>query len=156
MKKLLQTSNDTQLLVLRLALGAVIFPHGAQKMLGWFNGFGFDASMAFFTDKMGLPAILGFLAIAAEFFGALGLITGTLTRVAALGVGITMLVAGFTLRENGFFMNWFGNQKGEGIEFFILAVAMAVPLVVKGAGAYSVDGWLSRFTAQEKRTPVTA
>src|SRR6185437_16736126 len=92
-KKLIQTQDDWTSLILRLTLGIVFFPHGAQKVLGWFGGYGFSATMGFFTHQMGIPAVFAFLAIAAEFAGSLGLITGFLTRVAAFAIGVDMLVA---------------------------------------------------------------
>lgn len=139
-RHLLATSREWTPLVLRLSLGAMIFPHGAQKLLGWFGGFGFTGTMGFFTDTMGLPYVLGLLAIVAEFFGGIALLAGALTRVAAFGVGTTMLVAALTSHvQHGFFMNWFGAQEGEGVEFFVLAVGIAAALVASGGGRYSVD-----------------
>jgi len=112
LKKLMNTSNDVSLTILRLVMGVVYFAHGAQKMLGWFGGFGFHATMGFFTH-MGMPAAVAFLVICTEFFGGLGLIVGLLTRIAALGIGVEMIVAIFMVHlQNGFFMNWMGNQKG--------------------------------------------
>src|SRR5881398_3979970 len=109
------TGNSTAAAILRLVLGAVFFAHGAQKMLGWFGGFGFSGTMGFFTGAMHIPAPLAFLAIAAEFFGSLGLILGFLTRIAALGIATNMAVAIATVqRAVGFFMNWKGKKKGEG------------------------------------------
>ncbi len=144
MRKLLSTPNDFVLTVVRLVLGIVFFAHGAQKMLGWFGGYGFHGTMGFFTEKMGIPAPLAFLAICAEFFGGLGLIVGLLSRVAAFGIICNMLVAIFTVhRFNGFFMNWFGQQKGEGFEYHLLAIAMGLTILIKGAGALSVDRALS-------------
>jgi putative oxidoreductase len=130
--------------ILRVGLGAVFFAHGAQKMLGWFGGFGYAGTMNFFTGTMHIPAPLAFLAIAAEFFGGLGLILGFLTRIAAFGIGVNMLVAIMTVhRDFGFFMNWTGTQKGEGFEFHLLVVAMVAFLMIRGAGAFSVDRVLS-------------
>ena len=127
-------------LVLRVALGAVILPHGAQKVLGWFGGYGFKGTMGYFTQTMHIPYLFGLLAIIAEFFGALALIAGLLTRPAALGIGGVMLVAAIMVhRQHGFFMNWFGNQGGEGFEFHILAASIALVLVVTGGGAWSLD-----------------
>jgi len=83
-RKLIATDNDTATTILRLALGVIFFAHGAQKMLGWFGGYGFTGTMGFFTGVMHIPAVFAFLAIAAEFFGGLGLIFGLLTRVASL------------------------------------------------------------------------
>ena len=143
-RKLLSTSNDTTLTVMRLVLGTVMFAHGAQKMLGWFGGYGFHGTMGFFTG-MGVPAALAFLAICAEFFGGLGLIIGLLSRVAALGIITNMLVAVATVHVHvGFFMNWAGTQKGEGYEYHLLAIALGLLIAVKGGGALSVDRSLSR------------
>ena len=144
MKKLMGTSNDVAFTILRFVLGVVFFAHGAQKMLGWFGGFGFHATMGFFTH-MGMPAPVAFLVICTEFFGGLGLIVGLLTRVAALGIGGEMIGAIFIVHlPNGFFMNWFGNQKGEGVEYHLLVIAMAAALLLRGGGAFSVDRALSK------------
>ena len=144
-RKLLTTSNDLTLTLLRLVLGVTFFMHGAQKMLGWFGGYGFHATMGFFTQQMGIPAPLAFLAICAEFFGGLGLIVGLLSRIAALGIIVNMLVAIATVHHvNGFFMNWTGQQKGEGYEYHLLAIALAIVVLVKGAGALSLDRLLTR------------
>ena len=144
-RKLLTTSNDLTLTLLRLVLGVTFFMHGAQKMLGWFGGYGFHATMGFFTQQMGIPAPLAFLAICAEFFGGLGLIVGLLSRIAALGIIVNMLVAIATVHHvNGFFMNWTGQQKGEGYEYHLLAIALAIVVLVKGAGALSFDRLLTR------------
>jgi putative oxidoreductase len=138
--KLFATSNDFALTVVRLVLGVTFFMHGAQKMLGWFGGYGFHATMGTFTHYLGIPAPLAFLAICAEFFGGLGLLVGLLSRIAALGIMVNMLVAIATVHHvNGFFMNWTGQQKGEGFEFHILAIALAIVVLVKGSGAVSID-----------------
>ncbi|MCB8932991.1 MAG: DoxX family protein [Fimbriimonadaceae bacterium] len=150
MKTLLSTRDNGALTLLRIALGTVMFAHGAQKLLGWFGGNGFDGTMGFFTQQMGIPAAFAFLAIVAEFFGALGLIFGFLTRIAAFGIGTVLAVAMLKVHlPNGFFMNWMGAQQGEGIEFFLLAIPMAATLIWKGAGAFSVDGWLARRRSSE-------
>ena len=118
----------------------MFFAHGAQKMLGWFGGHGFSATMTFFTHNMGIPAFFAFLAIAAEFFGGLGLLVGLLGRVAAFGVLCNMVVAIVLVSGHvGFFMNWSGAQKGEGYEFHLLAIALSIAILVKGSGALSVD-----------------
>ena len=140
LNKLFATDNSIAAAILRLVLGVVFFAHGAQKMLGWFGGFGFSGTMGFFTGTMHIPAPLAFLAIAAEFFGSLGLILGFLTRIAALGIATNMIVAIFTVHlANGFFMNWTGAQKGEGFEYHLLVLAIAAFLVIRGAGAWSID-----------------
>jgi putative oxidoreductase len=144
LKKLMQTDDDAGMLIVRLALGIVIFPHGAQKLLGWFGGHGFAGTLQFFTSNLGLPAVVVFLVILAEFFGALGLITGFLGRVSAFGVLCVMLGAIFMVHlPNGFFMNWYGNQKGEGFEYHLLAIGMALAIMVKGSGAFSIDRSMS-------------
>lgn len=139
MKRLLSTNDDGAFLVLRLALGVMIFPHGAQKLLGWFGGYGFSGTMDFLTGTMGIPYLFALLAILAEFFGGLGLLLGIGTRFSALAVGGTMLVASMFHFQNGFFMNWSGSQAGEGFEFHLMAVAMAVALVWRGGGMWSAD-----------------
>jgi len=139
-RKLIATDNDRMLTLMRLALGAVFFAHGAQKLLGWFGGFGYTATMAAFSQQMGIPAALACIAIAAEFFGGIGLVSGFLGRVAALGISIDMLVAILKVHlHNGFFMNWYGNQKGEGFEYHLLVLAIGLLLVVRGSGAWSLD-----------------
>jgi putative oxidoreductase len=143
-RRLYATDDSTATSILRLVLGFVFFAHGAQKMLGWFGGFGFAGTMNFFTGMMHIPAPLAFLAIAAEFFGGMGLILGFLTRIAAFGIGVNMLVAIMTVhRAFGFFMNWSGTQKGEGFEFHLLVLAIVAFLMIQGAGAFSVDRLLS-------------
>ena len=138
------TEQNYAVLFLRLALAVAIFPHGAQKLLGWFGGFGYKGAMGYFTQTLGIPTIFGFLAIVAEFFGSLALIAGFLTRPAAFGIGVVMLVAALKVHlPYGFFTNWFGNQKGEGYEYFILAIGMALTLVIAGGGAWSLDQTLA-------------
>ncbi|MEO6995390.1 MAG: DoxX family protein, partial [Lacunisphaera sp.] len=124
----------------RLTLGLVIFPHGAQKMLGWFGGYGFSGTMGFFTGTMHIPAFFAVLAIIAEFFGSLALIAGLFSRVAAFGIASVMTVAIATTHyANGFFMNWSGQQKGEGFEYHILALGLALIVMIYGAGKLSLD-----------------
>lgn len=142
--RLLQTRDDVLPLVLRLTLGIVMFPHGAQKMLGWFGGPGFQGEIAFF-GQMGIPAFITVLVIFAEFFGALGLIFGFLTRLAALGIGAVMAGAIFLAHlQFGFFMNWAGKQAGEGFEYHLLTIGLALALCIRGGGVWSLDHYLSR------------
>ena len=139
-RRLFVTDNSAATAILRVVLGIVFFAHGAQKMLGWFGGYGFSGTMGFFTNTMHIPAPFAFLAIAAEFFGGIGLIPGFLTRIAAFGIGVNMLVAIFTVHHKfGFFMNWGGTQKGEGFEYHLLVLAIVAFLMIRGAGAFSVD-----------------
>lgn len=138
--KIIKTTDDISFLILRLGLGIVFFPHGAQKALGWFGGHGFSATLSAFTNKMHIPLVFGLLAIAAEFLGAIALICGFFTRLAAFGILVVMLVAIFTIHaHNGFFMNWSGMQKGEGIEYHLLVIAICIALMIKGGGAFSFD-----------------
>ena len=149
--RLTGTTNDLSLTILRVTLGAVMFPHGAQKVLGWFGGYGFGPTLDAFTTQMGIPAPLALLAFAAEFLGGLGLIAGLFGRVAAFGVLSVMSVAASMHLQNGFFMNWTGTQGGEGYEFHLLAGAMALVVIIKGSGAWSLDRLLSRDTAVVER-----
>ena len=145
LKRLMSTTDDVSITVVRVVLGLVMFPHGAQKVLGWFGGYGFGPTYAAFTGQMGIPAPFALIAFAAEFLGAIGLVVGLLGRVAALGVLSLMLVAaGMVHLQHGFFMNWTGTQAGEGFEFHLLAGAMALAVMIKGSGAFSLDGIFSR------------
>lgn len=142
---LLKTQNSLPLAIVRLVLGVVFFAHGAQKVLGWFGGNGFSATMGMFENYMHIPAPLAFLAIMAEFLGGLGLIVGLLGRIAAFGIAVNMLVAIFLVHApNGLFMNWGGNQKGEGIEYHLLALAITFAVMIGGSGALSADRALSQ------------
>lgn len=144
-KKLVRTNDDTAMLALRLFLGLVFFPHGMQKVFGWFGGSGFNATMDMFTSKAGFPAALAFLAVMAESLGVVALIAGFFTRIAALGIGVNMLVCALGNHlKNGFFMNWMGTQKGEGFEYHLLAVAITAALIIGGGGKWSLDGLIDR------------
>lgn len=145
LRKLLATDNDLALLVLRLILGGVFFVHGAQKALGWFGGHGLTGTLDFFTQGMGLPMLVAVLVVAAEFLGAIGLIVGFLSRIAAAGIFAVMVGAiAMVHLPNGFFMNWSGNQAGEGIEYHLLAIAISLALVLGGGGMASIDRALAR------------
>ena len=152
LRRLLYTPDDPIFTLLRAGLGMVFFAHGAQKMLGWFGGAGYSRTVAMFTHGMGIPEPLAVLAILAEFLGGIGLILGLLTRVAAFGIAVNMVVAVFKVHmHNGFFMNWAGNKRGEGFEYHILALAIAFAVLARGAGAWSVDRLI---TAPSGRTPM--
>lgn len=147
--RLFNTDNSWAGLILRVGLGAVMFAHGAQKLLGWFGGNGFDGTMGFFTQTMGLPWLAAFLVIIGESVGSLGLIAGFLTRFTAASFIVIMVGAIATVHwPQGFFMNWFGQQSGEGFEYHLLVIAMSAALVVIGGGKWSMDGviasWLER------------
>ena len=146
MKYLFQTNDNFSYWVPRVMLGCVMFPHGAQKLLGWFGGFGFTNSMAYFTQTAGLPWVVAFLIIMGESFGSLGLILGFFTRLSAFGLICIMLGAIITVHiPNGFFMNWFGKQAGEGFEYHLLVIGISIPLLISGGGKYSVDGLINKF-----------
>jgi putative oxidoreductase len=144
LRKLIQTNPTAVPTILRVVLGVVFFTHGAQKMLGWWGGSGFSGTMHGF-EHTGIPAAFAFLAIAAEFFGGIGLILGLFGRVAAFGIACNMVVAIVKVHAaNGFFMNWHGQQKGEGFEYHLLVLAVTAAIMIMGSGAWSVDRALSR------------
>lgn len=144
-KKFLSTDQQSYaLLAVRVALGVVLLPHGMQKALGMFGGYGFSGTVGFF-GQMGIPAIVATLVIMAEFLGSAALILGIGTRFMAASIFVTMLgamVMGGHL-QNGFFMNWFGNQAGEGVEYFILVFGLAIASLVGGSGRFSIDNLIS-------------
>lgn len=140
MKKLFETNNDWSGLITRLTIGLILFPHGAQKMLGWFGGYGFSGTMGFFTDTLHLPWMVGLMVILIEFIGSISLIAGfatrwwaTLTIILMTGIIITSHL------DNGFFMNWLGNQKGEGFEYHLLVIGLALSSIEIGSGRFSID-----------------
>lgn len=138
--KLFETSESYAPLILRVILGFVVLMHGMQKLLGWFGGLGFSKTMLFFTESVGLPWIMGFLIITLETAGAIALIIGLGTRVIAFSYIVLPLGMIFTTHlKNGFFMNWFGTLKGEGYEYFILWIGMALALFILGGGKYAID-----------------
>jgi putative oxidoreductase len=151
MKQILRTnSNNWSALVARIFLAVVVLPHGAQKLLGLFGGYGFDGTMGFLTTQAGLPSFVALLVILIESFAALFILFGFFTRVSA--IGIFGLFTGIMLKvhlANGFFMNWYGSQKGEGIEYFLLIIGMALALVISGGGKWSIDAALAKTTQKE-------
>jgi len=154
---LLKTDNDVSTLLLRLVLGGVFFPHGAQMVLGWFGGYGFSGTMGFFTGTLHVPPPLASLAIAVQFTGAIALILGLFTRVAALGIGVNMLVAvAMVHAQYGWFMNWFGSQKGEGFEYHLLTIGIAIVLIVRGGGKWAADAAIENSLRAIDTTPATA
>ena len=145
MRKLFETDEAWTGLILRVMLGVVMFPHGAQKLLGWYGGFGFAGTLGFFTEQMHLPWLVALLVIIGESFGSLGLLIGLLTRFTAASMALIMVGAiGLVHWPNGFFMNWFGKQAGEGFEYHLLVIAICAALVIIGAGKWSVDGVIAK------------
>jgi len=148
MRELFQTDNSWTGSILRVTLGAVMFPHGAQKLLGWFGGPGYSQAMAMFTTQMHIPAALAVLVIAGESLGAVGLIIGLFSRVAAFGILCDLSGAIALVHwNNGFFMNWSGKQAGEGFEYHLLAIAISLAVLFKGGGRGSVDRALAKRLA---------
>jgi putative oxidoreductase len=154
LRKLMRTPNDPTLTLARIILAVIFFAHGSQKMFGFFGGRGVTGTIAIFQQTMGIPAPLTILAMTAEVFGAIGLFLGLFSRIAALGVLVVMIIAPFAnhLYPN-FFMNWTGRQTGEGFEYHLLAIALIVSVLVRGAGALSIDRLL---TTTRTAKPVTA
>ena len=137
---LFSTNPDWIQTIVRLILGIVFFAHGAQKLLGWFGGPGLKGTLRTMHEFIGLPVPLAFAAVLTEFFGGLGLIVGLLSRVAAIGIGVTMLSAIVMVNGRyGLFLNWFGDRKGQGYEYHLLAIALAAVIIVRGSGAMSLD-----------------
>ena len=151
MPQLFQTQDEWSLLMLRVVLGIVIFAHGAPKVFGWFGGRGLKAAMTGFTVSMHLPWFFALLAILAESLGPLGLLMGFLTRVAALGILCEMIVPVWLVHwPYGFFMNWWGKQKGEGFEYHLLVVGISFALLLAGGGKWSVDRWIAGHKRRER------
>ncbi len=149
-----KTDNGWTGLILRFTLGIVMFPHGAQKMLGWFDGPGFHTEMEHLTEHMQLPWIIAILVILIEFFGALSLILGIAARLWAVAFGILFIGIIFTGHiQYGFFMNWFGNQTGEGYEYHLLVIGLAVALLINGSGKYALDNLIIKPNTKITHTP---
>lgn len=143
LRSLIATSDGRIPMLARLALGIVVFPHGAQKMLGWFGGPGIDGALGFYTS-LGIHPFVGWLAMITEFAGGLALLLGFAGRVAAFAVAVDWIVAVVLLHWSvGFFMNWNGQLEGEGFEFHILGVTLALIVMIRGSGALSIDHWLT-------------
>ena len=135
-----RTEQTWHNLIIRVSLGAVIFPHGAMKLFGWFGGMGVSGTLEAFSHYYHVPAVLTLLVIAAESLGALGLIVGFATRFCAFGIFCDMIGAIYLVHwPHGFFMNWFGKQQGEGFEYHLLVIGMALALMISGGGVLSLD-----------------
>ena len=145
LKQVLNTDNVWGPFFVRLFLGVVLFPHGMQKLLGWFGGPGFTDTMTFFIDDMAIPGIIAFLIIILESIGSIALIAGFATRIVALGyLGLVLGIIFMVHLQYGFFMNWYGDKAGEGIEYFLFWLGMSTSLVFSGGGKYSLDRLLSK------------
>lgn len=147
-----KTNEHLSGLIVRITLAFVMLPHGCQLLFGWFGGFGFTGTMNYFTQVEGLPWMIGFLVIALQFFGALAILVGFMGRFFAMAMAVLFFGMVVTSHwQHGFFMNWMGNQQGEGFEFHVLAIGLSLALLVSGSGAYSVD---ARLTKQLKAEPL--
>ena len=157
LRRILQTSDDPAPVLARLTLGLVLLPHGAQHVLGWFGGYGFDGTLGWMTDTLGFPAPLAVLALVTEISAPFLLIVGLGGRVAAAGVIGLMLGALSTHLPNGFFMNWFGSLPAgkEGFEYHLIALALAGSVVLQGSGAWSLDLVLSAARPSRPLTSTT-
>lgn len=142
-KKIFETRNDITSLILRVVLAFVILPHGLQKLTGAFGGYGFEGTMNYFTEMAGIPWVLGAIVILIESFGMMLLAIGLFTRAVTAILAVIMIGAASMHLHNGFFMNWFNNQTGEGVEFFILVVAICINGIIRGAGKFSLDGLIT-------------
>lgn len=144
LQALVATRRDLGPLVLRLTLAIVFFPHGAQKMLGWFGGPGFAGEVELLTSAVGLAPVIAVLVILIEFFAPLALAVGLGSRLAAVGLAAVMVGATLTVHlPFGFFMDWAGTQGGEGFEYHLLVLGMTLAVMLKGSGAFSLDRLLA-------------
>ena len=145
-QRLAVTEPQLSPLILRIVFAIVLWPHGAQKLLGFFGGYGYTPTMQHFTTEAGLPSLIAFLVIFLEFFGSLFILFGLFTRLVAIAQIILFLGMIVTAHlQFGFFMNWFGAQKGEGFEFHLLAIGLLISLIVTGAGKLSLDGLIGKI-----------
>ena len=140
LETLVSTNADWLVAIVRIVLGVIFFAHGAQKLLGWYGGPGLSRTMQSLTEQLHLPAPVAFLVISGEFFGGIGLVVGLFSRLAAFGIAVTMVGAVATVHfRYGLFLNWFGNKEGHGYEYHLLAITLALVVIIKGAGGFSVD-----------------
>jgi putative oxidoreductase len=147
-----RTEDTWNNLIIRVTLAAVMFPHGAMKLFGWFGGYGVSATLAAFAQNYHIPAVFTLLVIAAESLGALGLIVGFATRFCAFGIFCDMIGAIYLVHwPNGFFMNWYGKQKGEGFEYHLLAIGIALALMIAGGGKVSLDRLIAQKLSRKLR-----
>jgi putative oxidoreductase len=144
LSQILATDSNWVPALARIILGIVFFAHGSQKVFGWFGGHGLRQTLRTMTEFVGLPSIIAFAAVGTEFVGGAALILGFLGRISALGIAVNMVAAIFMVHgKYGLFMNWFGDRKGHGIEYHLLAIALAIVIIAKGSGAFSLDLLLS-------------
>ena len=152
-RSLFRTTDAPAPVIARVALGLILFPHGAQHVLGWFGGYGFGGTFGWMTGTLGFPAPLVVLALVTEITAPVALVLGIGGRIAGLGVVGLMIGALSTHVGNGFFMNWFGSLPAgqEGFEYHLLVIALAATVVLQGSGAWSLDRALAPLPS--KRGP---
>lgn len=142
---ILKTQNDWMGFIVRLTVGLVLLPHGAQSMLGLFGGYGFNGTLDFLTTQMGLPWLVAFFVPIIEFIGSISLIIGFASRLWSIAIIFLFIGIIFTTQlENGFFMNWFGTQNGEGFEYSLLLIGTSIAVLTSGSGKYSIDNLLNK------------
>jgi len=142
---LFKTDNNTAGLISRITLALILLPHGMQYTLGWFGGPGFAGTMEYLQQYEKLPWLIAFMVILLQTAGAALILLGAGGRL--LAISMTLLFTGMIVTshvEHGFFMNWTGNQKGEGYEYHLLAIGLCLVILFQGSGKFSIDSWLSR------------
>lgn len=150
LNKILSTNAGTGATVLRIPVGIILAAHGAQKLFGWFGGYGLEGTGQWMAS-IGLEPgyAMALLAGSAEFFGGLALILGLLTRPAALVSAITMVVAIFSVHiSNGLFMS------NNGYEFALVLLAATLSLTIQGAGRASLDNVIASKIANNEEAPL--
>ena len=148
---LFSCSNDWTGFIIRITIAIVLFPHGAQKLLGWWNGHGYQSTMQYFTDTVNLPYFIGWLVIMIEFFCPLLLLTGFAARIWAFLILVVMTGVIVTVQNKYFFMNFFNDQDGEGMEFFLLMIGLCLALIINGSGRFSIDSWIYLALQQDSQ-----
>ncbi|MGY0407092.1 MAG: DoxX family protein [Polaribacter sp.] len=138
------TSSGWGATVARVTIGLIMLPHGMQKMFGWYGGEGFSKTIKRFSQDMGYPTIIAFLIIFFEFFGAIGLIFGVASRFFAFGILVLMIAAIVTVHwKNGYFLNWHNTLEGEGMQFNLLMIGVAIVVIILGSGKLSLDNYIN-------------
>ena len=139
LKKIMFTGNLISPLILRISMGGVMFAHGAQKMLGIWGGHGVSKTISDWEKWFGFPSYITFLVILGEFFGPIFLMAGFMTRISAAVIAIIMLGAIYYVCNQYFFMNWYGETRGEGFEMHLLVLGICMSLMYYGGGRCSMD-----------------
>jgi putative oxidoreductase len=139
---LLQTNADYVFTLVRIIAGIIIFPYGMQKLFPWFGAWGIKKSLQQLTLRK-IPKFIAWLIIIGQSFGSIALVAGFLGRIAAGGLFIIFTGALIVHLPDGWAMNWFGEKKGEGIEYHVMLLTLLLIVIVRGSGAISIDLWLT-------------